>query len=109
VVIYNFDVAGGTQVAAFETTGDKTNLTASITNQTVGLGFDFAWEVQAMFNGQVACTSIRSSMQREAEPPRPQNVSRPTACPPAPPTCNFNYTCEPCLGETVGVCPSDCP
>ena len=80
VNIYNLDGGGSRLAASFETGGAATNLVAQITNETVGQGFDFAWEVQALFNGQVACTSARTTMQREARPfftDTPQPTSTP--------------------------------
>jgi LysM repeat protein len=99
VNIYNLDGGGNRLTASFETGGAASNLVADITNETVGQGFSFAWEVQALVNGQVACTSARTNMQRSPAPPPPQ--------PPAP-SCNFNYICEPQLGESQASCNFDC-
>jgi hypothetical protein len=99
VNIYNLDGGGNRLAASFDTGGAATNLVANITNETVGQGFSFAWEVQALIDGQAACTSSRTTMQRSPAPPPPQ--------PPAP-SCNFNYVCEPLLGESQASCNFDC-
>ncbi len=104
VNVYNLDGGGNRLAASFETGPAATSLAADITNETVGLGFDFAWEVLALFNGQVACTSARTTMQRAASPSFTD--TRPSTSPP--PTCNNNRVCEPSLGETKRSCPSDC-
>jgi hypothetical protein len=96
--IYNLDGGGNRLAASFETGPAATNLAAEITNETVGLGFNFAWEVQALFNGQVACTSARATIRREQRP----------FITDVPDSCNFNYVCEPSLGESQSSCPSDC-
>jgi hypothetical protein len=98
--IYNLDGGGNRLAASYETGPAATNLAADITHETVGLGFDFAWEVQALFNGQVACTSTRATIRREQ---RPFNTDVPPLS-----TCNFNYICEASLGESQSSCPSDC-
>lgn len=98
VNIFNLDGGGSRLAASFETGGAATNLVANMTNETVGLGFSFAWEVQALVNGQVVCTSARTTMQRAA---RPFNTD-------IPPSCNFNYVCEPSLGESQASCNFDC-
>jgi hypothetical protein len=108
--IYNLDGGGNRLAASFETGPAATNLAADITNETVGLGFDFAWEVQALFNGQVACTSTRATIRREIRFEPTDRPSGPAACTPAPPSCNFNYICERCLGESQSFCgPAECP
>jgi hypothetical protein len=71
---------GGGQVASFETGGGSTNLTGDLSN--VGGGFTFAWQVLALFNGQVACSSAPITMFREAVPtqiPPPVATAEPTA------------------------------
>jgi hypothetical protein len=96
--IYNLDGGGNRLAASFETGPAATNLAANITHETVGLGFDFAWEVQALFNGQVACAGTRTTLQREQRPFFTD----------VPPSCNFNYICEPNLGESQSSCNFDC-
>jgi LysM repeat protein len=67
VVIYGVDENSGAVVGSFETSAPNTSLTASMTIDSVGFGFQFAWEVQALINGQVACTSSRTSIPRAPE------------------------------------------
>lgn len=64
VNIFNIDEKGGAQVGSFQTSGGNTNLTADLSVQTVGYGFSFAWEVQALVNGQVVCSSQRFTLPR---------------------------------------------
>lgn len=66
VNVFNEDEKGGGRVASFSTGAGQTSLTANITVETVGFGFAFSWEVQALFNGQVACTSQRYRVPRGA-------------------------------------------
>ncbi len=54
----------GVQVGSFPTSGNETNLTGDLSQQAVGGGFAFAWEVQALQNGQVICASQRVSLLR---------------------------------------------
>jgi hypothetical protein len=84
---YRVDVfnEGGGQVASFETGGGSTNLNGDLSN--VGGGFTFSWQVSALLNGQVACTSGPITMQREAVP---------TQAPPPPAADVPVSTEEPC-------------
>lgn len=59
---------------SFDTNGAETNLTANLTNDTVGGGFDFAWYVEALVNGRVVCTSQTITLQRGAEAAAPSPV-----------------------------------
>ncbi|MEQ9030949.1 MAG: SH3 domain-containing protein, partial [Aggregatilineales bacterium] len=65
VVVYNF---GESRTATFDTVGAETNVSGNLTQDTIGGGFDnFAWEVQALVNGRVVCTSQRiANLQRAA-------------------------------------------
>jgi hypothetical protein len=70
----------GAQVATFQTGGGSTNLTGDLSN--VGSGFSFSWQVLALLNGQVACSSAPITMFREAVPtqaPPPPPIFVPTA------------------------------
>jgi hypothetical protein len=69
VNIYNLDAFGGALVASFETGAFATNLRAEVSTATAGPGFRFAWEVQALIGGQVACSSPRLSMFRAVPEP----------------------------------------
>ncbi|MCI0348747.1 MAG: LysM peptidoglycan-binding domain-containing protein, partial [Acidobacteriales bacterium] len=111
VNIYNLDGGGNRLAASFETDGAATSLVAEITNETVGEGFSFAWEVQALgVNGEAACTSVRTTMLRAARPD-PQQQVQSTSCPPVRPTCKINNICERCsLGESQALCGRlECP
>ena len=52
---------------AFETRAYTTSLTATLGISEIGSGFLFEWDVQALYNGQVACTSPRISLQRASD------------------------------------------
>jgi len=86
----------GTLVASGQTNAPNTSLTLDVLG---GTGFSYSWEVSALVNGQLACTTARVTMQRGAAPPPPE---------PTQATCNFNYVCEPNLGESVASCNYDC-
>ncbi len=75
VSVFNEDEKGGGQVASFAAGAGQTNLTANITVETVGFGFAFSWQVQALYNGQVACTSQRYSVPRGSPPVKQCPVS----------------------------------
>ncbi len=66
VNIYGMDEARGALVRSFDSAGTATRLTADITIETTGYGFKFAWEVQALYNGVVACISSRFTVPRGA-------------------------------------------
>jgi hypothetical protein len=89
----------GALVASGETNAPNTSLSLDVLS---GSGFAFSWEVSALVNGQLACTTARVTMQREAAPPPPEPQVAPTS-PPAP-VCG-NYVCEP--GE-IYTCYIDC-
>lgn len=67
VNVYNLDKEP-VLARAFETADNSLNLTATITNETVGFGYKFAWDVQALRNGIVVCTSIRYEVPRAPRP-----------------------------------------
>jgi LysM repeat protein len=76
VNIFNQDEKGGALVGSFAAQGTNTNLTADLSIESVGYGFSFAWEVQALYNGQVACTSLRYFVPRQSKPaPQTANSS----------------------------------
>ncbi len=66
VNIYGMDEARGALVRSFDSAGAATSLTANIAVETTGYGFKFAWEVQALYNGVVACISSRYTVPRGA-------------------------------------------
>jgi len=87
----------GNQIVSGDTDAPNTNLTLNVLQ---GSGFSFSWQVSALVNGQVACTTVPVTMFRSPPPtPRPSSSAG---------TCNFNYVCEPGLGESTASCPFDC-
>ncbi len=85
----------GALKASFETTAPNTNLVGDTAG--LGGGFSFSWEVVALVNGQVACTSAGVTMLREAPPPLDEPVYVPVC---------GNYVCE--AGEDYYNCYVDC-
>jgi len=63
VNIYNNN---GTQVGTFMTNSANTAFSADTSAAGIGDGFDFTWEVEALVNNQLACTSSRVAVLREA-------------------------------------------
>lgn len=61
LLVYN---GAGSQVASFETGSDNTAL--SIDTGSFGDGADFSWEVHALVGNQIACTSGRVGVLRDA-------------------------------------------
>jgi LysM repeat protein len=82
VIVYN-NTEGGS--VSFETQAPATSLTALIDQSNIGGGFDFSWEVQALLDGVVACTSSRITTQRSAPPTLPP--------PPPPPRFTTSWAC----------------
>jgi hypothetical protein len=74
VNVYGIDEAKGALVGSFDSAGPVTSLTADITYETTGFGFKFAWDVQALFNGVVACISSRTTLPRAGRPDTGQVV-----------------------------------
>jgi hypothetical protein len=94
-----YDEAGNL-VSSGQTPAPNTNLTMDVLGQ---VGFTYSWEVSALLNGQLACTTARVFMQREAAPPPPQQPESSSSG--GGPVCG-NRVCE--AGETR-TCPRDCP
>jgi hypothetical protein len=63
VNIYN-DV--GERVTSIEGPGNNTTMTINTTVGAIGGGTNFAWEVEALLNGAVACTTARVNVVRDA-------------------------------------------
>ncbi len=107
VNVFNLDKAPFL-ARSFETADNVLNLTASITNETVGFGFKFAWEVQALRNGVVICTSKRYEVPRA---PRPNGstaiatTSGPTTTPSN--TLTNTVTAGPSLTPSNTITPTD--
>jgi LysM repeat protein len=89
VNIYNLDEANGALVGSFQSEGTSTNLTADVTIESIGYGFSFAWEVQALLNGQTVCTSNRHTIPRA-----PQPGGSPGGQPPAGGGFSATWTCS---------------
>lgn len=98
-IVNLYDETGALK-ASFETTAPNTNLVGD--TSSLGGGFSFSWEVVALVNGQVACTSANVSMLREAVPPPDSPVSTPK---PSAAVCG-NEVCE--AGEDYYSCYADC-
>jgi hypothetical protein len=68
VKLYNID---GAYAGAAETSGSGTSL--SLDTSIAAGGYSFTWEVEALVNGQVACTSSSVTMSLGAPQPPPQS------------------------------------
>lgn len=55
----------GTVVGTFDTSTDNTALTIDTGSGSIGEGFNFSWEVDALVNGQLACTTGRTVVVRD--------------------------------------------
>ncbi len=97
-IVNLYDETGALK-ASFETAAPNTNLVGDTSG--LGGGFSFSWEVVALVNGQVACTSANVTMFREAPPP----VDLPQSTPEPSYVCG-NYICE--AGEDYYNCYIDC-
>lgn len=82
VNIYNIDEANGRQVASYTVNGTQTSITVDLTVETVGYGFSFAWDVQAVVNGLVVCTTPRVTIPRGSPPQGASNPSSSVTVPP---------------------------
>ena len=63
---YRVNVFGESGYFSFMAEGSSTNLTADTTFSGIGHGFDFQWNVDALYNGEVACSTPLAGMRREA-------------------------------------------
>lgn len=54
------------RVLVLNTVGAETSLTSNVGITEIGGGFEFAWDVQALFNGEVGCTSSLVVLQRSS-------------------------------------------
>lgn len=70
VNVFNVD-EGGRLAVSFTTFAPNTNLTGDVGGPAGG-GFRFAWEVEAIFAGQVICRTPRQTMFRASPPPAPE-------------------------------------
>lgn len=77
VNVFNLDTG---RSVSFSAPGTQTNVSGVVDDGNVGGGFNFAWEVLALLNGQVVCSSGRVTSQR-ASPPQPTATPVPTATP----------------------------
>lgn len=62
-----FNLDSGAPPVSFEGT-NLTSLTADLSIGTVGFGYRFAWNVEALFNGEVACATEQVVTLRESPP-----------------------------------------
>ncbi|MCB9453520.1 MAG: SH3 domain-containing protein [Anaerolineaceae bacterium] len=63
VNIYNDQ---GTFIGTYDSGGSNTNLSINMAAPGFGSGFEFYWQVEALLNGQVACATQRTYIQRES-------------------------------------------
>jgi hypothetical protein len=96
-----FTAGEGRYVTSFNTAGTENQL--NIFTPTLPDGSEFTWEVAAMVDGAVACTTPRVNITRTPGGGGTTDSSVPT-------TGGFcgNRVCEPALGENRRTCPRDC-
>jgi hypothetical protein len=73
VKLYNIN---GAYAGAAETSGSGTSL--NLDTSIASGGYSFTWEVEALVNGQVACTSSSVTMSLGAPQPPPQSPGQPS-------------------------------
>jgi hypothetical protein len=95
-----FTAEGNRYVTSFTTAGPETQLNISTPSLTDGS--DFTWEVAALVNGVVACTTPRVRITRT--PGGGSSSSGPAF---VANVCG-NGVCEPANGEDISLCPADC-
>jgi hypothetical protein len=82
----NFYDTAGVRVRSFEVSALSTTFSVNTTSAALGAGSSFGWDVDALVDGQVACTTGRVSVVRDfADVPvssnqQPQPQAQPTAC-----------------------------
>jgi hypothetical protein len=94
-----FTAAENRYVTSFNTTGSETDL--NIFTPALTDGSNFTWEVAALVDGQVACTTTRVGINRTPGGGG-GNTSTFVAN-----VCG-NGVCEPANGEDISLCPADC-
>jgi hypothetical protein len=77
---YRVTVRGEAGSASFTTDGSSLNLTAELTYDTVGSGYQFTWTVEALRGNAVICSLPVVTIFRESPPPF-RSEPRPTAEP----------------------------
>jgi LysM repeat protein len=107
VNVYNYDEAGGALVGSFFPEDEATHLTADTSIESLGYGFAFGWEVLALDNGRVVCSSGPFRVPREAPPAPPPvavtNFSASWACGPTTGQLTVNYATIPSSETSVQI------
>ncbi len=99
---FQVNVTGENGTTSFATgSGTESSLGADLSINSIGYGFNFSWNVQAIFEGEVVCTSSGGSMFREAPPPGPEPDDDEGDPPP-------QETEEPCRDECCEECCVEC-
>lgn len=66
VNLFNLDESGGALVGSFGSS--SSSVTADLSIESVGYGFSFAWQVEALANGVRVCSTPRITVPRAAPP-----------------------------------------
>ncbi len=80
---YRVNISGESGAFSFPAAGSSSNLTADVTIDGIGFGFSFTWNVDALLNGQVVCSTPRVTIPREPPPDPPEPRPTPTYIPPS--------------------------
>jgi hypothetical protein len=98
-----FTAAEGRYVTSFQTGSGDTQM--NIFTPNLPDGSEFTWEVAALVDGQVACTTPRVNITRNPGGGDPGGSGDPSGRPTR--SCG-NGVCERVLGENPRTCPADC-
>lgn len=79
---YRVNISGESGSFSFPAAGSSSSLTVNVTIEGIGYGFSFSWNVDALLNGQVMCSTPRVTIPRQPapeppEPPRPTPTFEP--------------------------------
>lgn len=78
---YRINISGESGAKSLSAPGSATSLTVDVTIENIGYGFNFTWNVDALLNGQVVCSTPRVTIPRQPQPEQPQPPPTPTVDP----------------------------
>ena len=96
---YRVNLVGESGVFSFTTDGSNLNLNVDTSNSSIGFGFQMQWNVEAIFEGEVICTTPLVSIPREPQPPgrpAPQQPPPPQRDPQCDLICDGEFCYDPC-------------
>jgi len=78
---YRVNISGESGSFSFGAAGSSSSSTADVTIEGIGFGFSFTWNVDALLNGQVVCSTPGVTIPRQPPPDPPQPPPSPTLDP----------------------------